>query len=158
MVRRSAPKAAAAAPEPEETEDEFPLAFLLDKDPSEIHNRFCEWIGEQTGDPEIADPKTTQLVISQWQKFQKTPEQQEYTAARKQRSAEAAAAREAKRDAEPEEKPTRTRAVKAVADDEAATGPRRGARAVRGAVTPPPAKRTTSRRRPAAAAPAEELE
>jgi hypothetical protein len=161
MVRRSAPKAVAPV-EVEETEDEFPLAHLLDKEPSEVHNRFCDYIKDQTGE-DVADPKTVQLVISQWQKFQKTPEQQEYTAQRKERSAaareEADAAREEKAARVPAEKPTRTRAAKATEDGDAAPAPRRGARAVRGAVTPPPAKRATSRRRPVAAVPdAEDLD
>lgn len=152
------------APEPEVEEDEFPLAYLLDKDPSEVHHRFCEWIDEQTGEKELIDPKSVQFVISQWQKFQKTPEQQKFTKAKKAASAETAAARDAAREAResaaPAEKVTRSRAAsaKAGAADEAAPATTRPARARRGAVTPPPAKRTSSRRRPAPAAPAENLD
>lgn len=146
----------APAPEPEVDEDEFPLAHLLDKDPSEVHNRFVEWINDQTGE-DVADPKTVQLVISQWQKFQKTPEQQAYTAERKAESAKNAEAREAAREARESapktEKVTRSRTASAKAGEDDGEAPARPGRARRGAVvTPPPAKRTSGRRRPAPAA------
>jgi hypothetical protein len=161
MARATKAAAVKPAPEPEETEDEFPLAYLLDKDPSQVHLNFCDYIEKMTGE-DIADPKTVQLVISQYQKFQKTPEHQEFNAKRREAAAAKAQEREERateRTAKaPAEKAPRTRAKAVEAEEEApAARPARTAR--RGAVTPPPAKRTTGRRRPApAAASAEDLD
>lgn len=160
-MARATKAAAKPAPEPEVEEDEFPLAYLLDKDPSEVHIRFCDWIADQTGQDDVADPKSVQLVISQWQKFQKTPEQQEFTQQKRTESAAKAAARdearEAREAAPAAEKPVRTRTAKATAPADEEAAPARPARARRGQVTAPPAKRTSSRRRPAPAA-AEDLD
>lgn len=141
---------AAAKPAPEPVEEEAPLAKLLDKEPSEVHNRFVDYIEDQVGYE--CDPKTVQLVISQWQKFQKTPEQQEFTKQRKEAAAAAREEREAKAAAAPAaEKPARGRrsAAKAVEvdeEDEAPARPTRGRRPA-GTATPAPAKRATTRRR-----------
>jgi hypothetical protein len=157
MARATKAAAAKPAPEPEQDEDEFPLAYLLEKEPSEVHTRFCEWIADQTGEDDIADPKTVQLVISQYQKFQKTPEHQEYLKDKRAASADAKADREKKAAdraaAAPADKPTRTRAASADAEPARPAG-----RARRGAVTPPPAKRASSRRRPAPAAASAEID
>lgn len=158
MARATKAAAAKPAPEPEPDEDEFPLEYLLEKEPSEVHTRFCEWIADQTGQDDIADPKTVQLVISQYQKFQKTDEHQQYLKEKRAASADAKADREKKAAdraaAAPADKPTRTRSA-ASADAEPT---RPAGRARRGSVTPPPAKRTSSRRRAAPAAASSEID
>lgn len=151
MARASKAVAAKPAPEPEEA----PLAKLLDKEPSEVHNRFVDYIADEVGYD--CDPKTVQLVISQWQKFQKTPEQQEYTKAKKEAAAAAREERDAARAEAPAEAPKRGRrsASKAVDVEDEEETPKPAPRGRRGAATAAPAKRTTTRRR-AASAPADD--
>lgn len=156
-------KAAAAKPAAVEEESEFEAwaESLMEKEPSQANLNFVEWVDENIG--YAADPKTVQIVISQYQKFQKSPEQQAFNAARKEAAAKAAEEREtraANRETSDAAPARRTRTAKAAATEEADEAPAattRGRRArVAAAPAAPVAKRSAGRRRPAAAAAAEE--
>jgi hypothetical protein len=144
---------AAAKPAPEPEEDEYELGHYMDKEPSQVHENFAEYVSEMVGYE--ADIKTIQLVIALYQKFQKTPEQQKFNADKKAASAEAAAARAEKRAAAekaevstPKARTTGRAKLAAVAAEEEEEAPARPARGRRGAAPAAPVKRATSRRRP----------
>jgi ATPase subunit of ABC transporter with duplicated ATPase domains len=148
-------RATKAAPAVEETE--APQAHYLDKDPSQTHQNFVDYVSEEVGYD--ADIKTVQLVIALYQKFQKSPAQQEYNAQRKEESAAAAQAREekrAEREANKDKAPAAKRASSRRAaaaeaeEDEAPATPRARRGRPAASSNPAPAKRTSGRRRPAA--------
>jgi hypothetical protein len=154
---RGTKAAAKPAPEPETPELEPWAEALMGKEPSQVHKNFAEYCLDNM-DYEV-DLKTVQLVISQYQKFQKSPEQKAFNEARKVAAAEAAAERET-RQASAETAPRRGRAAaKAAAEEDeapATTGRRTRTTRVAAAPAAPAAKRSVGRRRPAATAAAEE--
>lgn len=144
---------------------------LLDKDPTDLHMRFADWISDKTGlDRDEIDEKTLQLAVSLRMDFQRSPENQEHLAlareaaekakqerlaAREERAAKKTAAAEAKAKKaaeEPEEDDSEDAEEPAEKPKPAAR--RRGAAAKKTTAAPPAkAKPAATRRRRGAAAP-----
>ena len=129
-----------------EVEEQNPDRFekLVDKDPSDLHERFAEWLVEKTGYEDV-DVKSVQLACALRIEFQKSPENQEVLAAKRDAAEKAEAEREEKREAreqrkreEQEAKAKKAAAAKAKpAEDEEdeAEKPKPAARRRRGSTT-----------------------
>jgi len=85
----------------EQTADRFEK--LVDKDPSDLHERFAEWLVDKTGYEDV-DTKTVQLACSLRIEFQKSPENQAVLAEKRAAAEEAEAKREEKREAREQKK------------------------------------------------------
>ena len=96
--------------EAEENTERF--TKLVDKDPSDLHERFAEWISETTGYEDV-DVKSVQMACALRIEFQKSDENQAVLAERRAGAEEREAAREEKRQAREDQK--RADAVKAAA-------------------------------------------
>jgi hypothetical protein len=151
-------RATKATPAPAAVEeDEYPQGHYMEKEPTQVHENFVDYVADEVGYE--ADLKTVQLVIALYQKFQKTPEQQEYNRLKKEASAAAAEERDQKR-AEREkaavEKPvaraSARKTAKADSEEEAepAAAPARAARGTRTAKAAPAARSSRRRSVPAA--------
>jgi hypothetical protein len=97
---------------------EAPRADLVDREPTELHNLFSEYVAEQVGTAELFTPKQAQLAYVLMGRFQKSDKNQ----ARINQSAEQRAAQEAEREA-------RRIAREAKAAEKAATKPVKAAKA-----------------------------
>jgi len=82
--------------EAEENTERF--TKLVDKDPSDLHERFAEWIADKTGYEDV-DVKSVQMACALRIEFQKSPENQEVLAEKRAAAEEAEAKREEKREA-----------------------------------------------------------
>jgi hypothetical protein len=147
------------APEPEPVEDEKDYTTYLDKAPTDLQERFAQWILDQTGyEPNDSDDFATgvQLATALRMEFQRSPENQaeleRKRAAKEQEDEEKASAppkrrgRPRKAQAEPEPEETEE-------EPEEAPKPRRGrtTRAKPAPKTPAkPAAKPRRTRRPAA--------
>lgn len=143
-------------PEPTE-EDGFDYGKYLEKEPTPTQELACEWMSERTGYD--LDPKTVQITLSLYGRFQKSEENREHLAERKRRSQEAAEAREeraserqaAKKAAAPTQRRSSRRAA-AEESEEQESAPAPARRATRGNVAAPARKSAArGRRRPAPA-------
>ena len=71
---------------------------LVDKDPTELHERFADWLVEKTGYEDV-DLKSVQLACALRIDFQRSPENQEALAEKREKAEKLAAEREERRDA-----------------------------------------------------------
>lgn len=144
------------------TEEAPQYAHLVDKEPTDLHKRFADWLVENTGlSEDEVDLKTVQLACSLRIPFQKSPENQasleSARAAAEDRIEERAAKAEeraAKREQAAIDKAAKQAAAKAKKEADAEAKAKKAAEAPEEAEAP--AKPT--RRRRGAAAPAPEPE
>lgn len=160
------------------------FAHLVEKDPTDLHVRFADWLADNTGlDRDEIDEKTVQLACSLRIEFQKSPENQANLEARRAAAEKAdeerlarAEERKKKREQAEVEKAAKAEAKKAAAakpkaapvakdEDEAEETPAPRARRRRGApakapvaTEEKPAARTVGRRRRGAAKPVAEFD
>src|SRR3546814_18949079 len=76
---------------------------LVDKDPTELHERFADWLVEKTGYEDI-DQKSVQLACALRIDFQRSPENQELLAEKRTNAEKREQEREERREAREKKK------------------------------------------------------
>lgn len=128
-----------------------PRAALLEKEPTQLHTDFVDYIRSETGYTDV-DPKTVQLSVLLRMDFQRSEQNQARISASKAGKQEAIAARQAKKAEREAARLEKQAAKEAKANEPKAEKPAKAAKPE--PVSKAPAKKAPARRRAAKKAPA----